>query len=140
MATNSDPTIASVEETNEAKSELSESAYFILQNSNDNSEMNEYLLKAAYEEIIITVCVGYKIIYGIPLFNTPKEIKDMFVLRFSVTNGINTSAVGGSTLDIFIKNIAYVSSYKLDDGYFIDKTRYNTVVSKYVRERGGRIC
>ena len=64
----------------------------------------------------------------------------MFTLRFAVTNGINYDAVGGDTLHIFIKDIVYVSSYKLGDDYIRDKKRYNTVVSKYVRERGGRIC
>jgi hypothetical protein len=109
-------------------------------------KMKEGLLKAAKEKRIICLNASNKrgYIFGIPSFhkeyNTEQEINDMFEFSLSVTNGIvSNSAVGGSCLDFSIKYIDSINLYKVSDNCIIDEKR-NTVVSKYVIERGGRIC
>jgi hypothetical protein len=111
-------------------------------------KMKEGLLKAAIEKRIICLIAlkksGY--IFGVPSFdknyNTVKEIDDDDIFNFSlsITNGIiSNSAVGGDCLHFSIEDIDSINLYKVSDDCIFDE-KHNTVVSKYVRERGGRIC
>ena len=111
-------------------------------------KMKEGLLKTGKEKRIIRLNASNKTgyIYGIPSFhkeyNTEQEIKDDDIFNFSlsITNGIiSNSAVGGTCLHFSIQDIDSINLYKVSDDCIFDEKR-NTVVSKYVRERGGRIC